>query len=68
MNGKNCNAYKLIIVILLLINTFFIGSIWCKLVMQCSDKKFCPITKDKSVKMCPLTGKSLNDGKSVIAE
>ncbi len=57
----NCGKFGLWIIILLLINTFFIGSIWCKMVMQCKTSK-CSWSKSGS-KICPLTGKNLDGAK-----
>lgn len=56
-------TYRFIVVILLLINTFFIGSMWfaffdCK---SYNSNIFCPTSKYKTnIKVCPLTGKTLD--------
>jgi len=62
-------TFRFLIIIILGINTFFIGSIWCKL--KCStcfshDKsKFCPWTAKGSAKICPITGKPLETSDSM---
>ena len=54
--------FRAIIVILLAINTFFIGGIWCAMTYQgCGYKKvsLCPISQKMTGKYCPITGKKL---------
>ena len=52
--------YRITVVVLLAINTFFLGGIWCA--MKCpygaSKASFCPFGS-KMGKMCPITGKAL---------
>ncbi len=55
-NGKCCKGTKIFVMILLLLNTFFLGSIWCKLVVQ-------PKCGVKSGKMCPLFGQASKEVK-----
>ncbi|MFT5169717.1 MAG: hypothetical protein ACI9F2_000648 [Lysobacterales bacterium] len=59
--GKCCNKIMIIAVLLLALNTFFVGSMWCKM-MRCggTSSKMCLFKSDKSPKICPLTGKVLN--------
>ena len=54
--------FRIIVVLLLLVNTFFIGGIWCAMTYQtCGYKKasFCPLSKKTMGKICPITGKQL---------
>lgn len=59
MSEKNSQLFKGFVVILLLMNTFFIGSMWCS--MQSCGEKICPLSgSKKDGKICPLTGKTLD--------
>ena len=55
--------FRTFVVILLLINTFFIGSMWYTMQTCGGSGKgiFCPWSKS-SGKICPLTGKFLGKG------
>jgi len=60
MAEKQNNTFNIIIIVLLLINTFFLAGIFSTLI--CGDKgfAFCPLGKNKSKNLCPLTGKNFN--------
>ena len=70
MSDCNCKnsggvVYKALILALLLLNTFFIGSMWCAAVKSggCPVGKgaYCPLGMDKGgAKICPITGKVLS--------
>lgn len=61
-NKKCCGFWKSFLVIILLLNTFFIGSIWCTLKYGYGGKaSFCPF--GMKGKVCPITGKSLDEYK-----
>jgi len=58
-DSKDSKLFRVLVVTLLLINTFFIGSIWCKVVVQCGvSKKMCFLGQNDSGKMCPFSQKS----------
>ena len=64
---KCCGFFKWFLVALLLLNTYFLGGIWCAITHGCKmgDGKgsFCPFHKMGSNKMCPITGKMLDEDK-----
>ena len=62
---KGKKLFKGFVIILLLMNTFFIGSIWYTM-SSCGGglgkSAFCPLGSKGSGKICPLTGKNLSAG------
>lgn len=59
MSECKSGCYKWLVIIILLVNTFFIGSIWCSL--KCKTN-VCPLGKVMSgSKMCPLNKGSMTD-------
>ncbi len=59
-NSKNsCKGTKLFLMAILLLNTFFLGSIWCKVVLQ----PICSLSAGKSGKFCPFANKGSRDAK-----
>jgi hypothetical protein len=57
--------FKTVVVFLLIANTFFIGSLWRAMAYNaCGFNKasFCPFSKKKAAKICPITGKALKSG------
>ena len=64
MEGKCCGFIKGVIITLLILNTFFLGSIWCKVVVQ-SNGGVCFLGKSKVGKFCPLTGKPISKNTAV---
>jgi len=56
---KCCKGTKLFLMAILLLNTFFVGSIWCKVVMQ----PRCSLNAGKSGKFCPFANKGSKDAK-----
>ena len=56
------SIYKLLVILLLTINTYFLGSIWTILMYQSvytGRKSYCPFKTAHAGKMCPITGKPL---------
>ena len=45
-----CKSVKLLIMLLLLLNTFFLGGIWCAVTQGCHS----------TGKMCPFSGKMMD--------
>ena len=74
MAERKWDGFKVIIVVLLALNTYFIGSMWCAMQCgmtgsKCPFKKICPWTgKGSYGKICPITGKTLMSGSSNAVE
>ena len=55
-------TFRILVLVLLLVNTFFIGSMWCAMKCgSCANKsgKICPLESKAKGKICPITGKVL---------
>lgn len=59
--------FKWVFIALLLLNTYFLGGIWCALTHGCmtgyGQGSFCPFSRKDSGKMCPITGKMMGGDK-----
>ena len=62
MTEKGDLFFKILLIGILLVNTFFLCGIWCTLKYSGGySSKYCPWTKDSSpMKICPITGKPLD--------
>ena len=64
--GCGSKFLKWFLVVILLLNTFFIGSIWCSMKCGYGKNSFCPFSG--KAKVCPISGKTMDDYKNTVNE